>query len=146
MGSWDVSPSVAGSTPSRSREFVSNPAFSMIAGARRLWTLQRDFALHYHHLHRTGTPVPNTAGISSRCSFGERSSGFALQDQSMKVDLSVEVNGRRHSLSVATNRTVAEMLREDLSLTGCRGACDGERGGSCTVIIDGQPAAAGTAC
>jgi aerobic carbon-monoxide dehydrogenase small subunit len=60
----------------------------------------------------------------------------------MKVELSVEVNGRRHSLSVATNRTLAEMLREDLNLTGCRVACDGEVCGSCTVIIDGQPAAA----
>ena len=60
----------------------------------------------------------------------------------MQIELAVTVNGHEKRLSVATNRTVADLLREDLNLTGCRVACDGEVCGSCTVLIDGQPAAA----
>jgi carbon-monoxide dehydrogenase small subunit len=60
----------------------------------------------------------------------------------MQIDLTVNVNGQEKVLSVATSRTVADVLREDLNLTGCRVACDGEVCGSCTVLIDGLPAAA----
>jgi carbon-monoxide dehydrogenase small subunit len=60
----------------------------------------------------------------------------------MQIELAVTVNGQEKRLSVATNRTVADLLREDLNLTGCRVACDGEVCGSCTVLIDGLPAAA----
>jgi carbon-monoxide dehydrogenase small subunit len=60
----------------------------------------------------------------------------------MQIDLTVNVNGQEKMLSVATSRTVADVLREDLNLTGCRVACDGEVCGSCTILIDGLPAAA----
>lgn len=60
----------------------------------------------------------------------------------MKIDLAFQVNGRHHSIRAATNRTLAELLREDLNLPGCRVACDGEVCGSCTVIVNGQPTAA----
>jgi carbon-monoxide dehydrogenase small subunit len=60
----------------------------------------------------------------------------------MQIDLTVNINGQERLLSVATSRTVADVLREDLNLTGCRVACDGEVCGSCTVLIDGLPAAA----
>jgi carbon-monoxide dehydrogenase small subunit len=60
----------------------------------------------------------------------------------MQIDLTLNVNGQEKLLSVATSRTVADVLREDLNLTGCRVACDSEVCGSCTVLIDGLPAAA----
>jgi carbon-monoxide dehydrogenase small subunit len=60
----------------------------------------------------------------------------------MQIELNIDVNGRGHSLSVPTNKTLAELLREDFNLTGCRIACDGEVCGSCTVLVDGQPTAA----
>lgn len=60
----------------------------------------------------------------------------------MKLDLNLSINGKPHSLAVATNTTLAEFLREDLHLTGCRVACDGEICGACTVLIDGRPVAA----
>jgi len=60
----------------------------------------------------------------------------------MQIDLTININGQERLLSVATSRTVADVLREDLNLTGCRVACDGEVCGSCTVLIDGLPAAA----
>jgi carbon-monoxide dehydrogenase small subunit len=60
----------------------------------------------------------------------------------VQIELAVTINGQQKRLSVATNRTVADLLREDLNLTGCRVACDGEVCGACTILIDGQPAAA----
>ncbi|WP_027519128.1 (2Fe-2S)-binding protein [Bradyrhizobium sp. WSM1417] len=60
----------------------------------------------------------------------------------MQLELSFTINGQEKRLNVAANRTVADLLREDLNLTGCRVACDAEVCGSCTVLIDGRPAAA----
>lgn len=60
----------------------------------------------------------------------------------MKTDLNLRINGRAHWLSVPTSTTLAELLRQDLRLTGCRVACDGEVCGACTVLLDGQPVAA----
>jgi aerobic carbon-monoxide dehydrogenase small subunit len=60
----------------------------------------------------------------------------------MKADVDLEVNGRHRSLSVATNRTLAEVIREDFHLLGCKVACDGEVCGACTVLVDGAPVAA----
>jgi aerobic carbon-monoxide dehydrogenase small subunit len=60
----------------------------------------------------------------------------------MKVDVNCTINGRAHSAAVSTNRTLAELLRDDLNLQGCRIACDAEVCGACTVIADGKPVAA----
>jgi aerobic carbon-monoxide dehydrogenase small subunit len=60
----------------------------------------------------------------------------------MRVVVNVEVNGRRCSLSVPPHKTLAELLRDDLNLSGCRVACDGDVCGSCTVLVNGQPSAA----
>jgi aerobic carbon-monoxide dehydrogenase small subunit len=60
----------------------------------------------------------------------------------MKANIELVVNGRHRSLSVATSKTLAEVIREDFHLSGCRIACDGEVCGACTVLLDGQPTAA----
>jgi carbon-monoxide dehydrogenase small subunit len=59
------------------------------------------------------------------------------------VDVTFCVNGREMSADVPTNKTLADFLRDDLYLTGCRIACDGGVCGACTVLVDGSPA---TAC
>jgi len=66
---------------------------------------------------------------------------FVQQDRAMKDDLSCVVNGRARSVAVPINRTLAEFLRDDLNLNGCRVACDGAVCGSCTVLLDGKPVA-----
>ena len=53
--------------------------------------------------------------------------------------LALKVNGKLHSLTVEPNRTLLEVLREDLGLTGTKQACDTGGCGACTVIIDGRP-------
>jgi carbon-monoxide dehydrogenase small subunit len=62
---------------------------------------------------------------------------------SAPLDIALTVNGRPHRLSVAPNRVLADLLREDLLLTGCKIGCDQAVCGACTVLVDGTPA---TAC
>lgn len=53
--------------------------------------------------------------------------------------LTIKINGKLQSLTVEPGRTLLEVLREDLGLTGTKQACDTGGCGACTVIIDGRP-------
>jgi len=53
--------------------------------------------------------------------------------------ISLEINGRPHDLAVHPNRTLADLLRYDLKLTGTKKGCDEGDCGSCTVLLDGRP-------
>ncbi len=53
------------------------------------------------------------------------------------------INGVARQLMVADEQTLAEMLREQLGLTGCKVGCDQAVCGACTVLVDGVPV---TAC
>ena len=53
--------------------------------------------------------------------------------------ISLEVNGRRHELTVEARRTLADMLRHDLGYTGTHLGCEHGICGACTVILDGAP-------
>jgi carbon-monoxide dehydrogenase small subunit len=53
--------------------------------------------------------------------------------------LSVTVNGVVHQVAVAPDRTLIEMLREDLGLTGTKQGCGEGDCGACTVLLDGKP-------
>ncbi len=53
------------------------------------------------------------------------------------------VNGRAHEIEGAPDRTLADVLRNDLSLIGVRVSCAEGECGSCTIHVDGEPA---TAC
>jgi carbon-monoxide dehydrogenase small subunit len=48
------------------------------------------------------------------------------------------VNGKRHELSVKPWRTLLEVIREELNLTGTKEGCGLGECGACTVIMDGQ--------
>ena len=56
-----------------------------------------------------------------------------------KVKITLEVNGRRHDVSVEPRTTLLEVLREDLRLTGTKSACEMGQCGACTVHVDGLP-------
>ncbi len=49
------------------------------------------------------------------------------------------LNGKETSLASDPNRTLLEVLRDDLGLTGTKDACGGEgECGACTVILNGK--------
>lgn len=54
------------------------------------------------------------------------------------IELALVVNGRKEELSIPPNRTLLEMLREDLQLTGAKEGCGHGECGACMVILDGR--------
>jgi len=55
------------------------------------------------------------------------------------TDLTLDINGGRYDLDVEVGRSLAEVLREDLGLTGTKIACFEGHCGACTVQVDGIP-------
>jgi len=55
-----------------------------------------------------------------------------------KHPMSMTVNGNHVDLIVESRRTLAEVLREDLGLTGTHLACEHGVCGACTVALDGR--------
>jgi aerobic carbon-monoxide dehydrogenase small subunit len=55
-----------------------------------------------------------------------------------EIALSVTVNGDRVSRTVEARRTLADFLRDDLSLTGTHLGCEHGVCGACTVLLDGD--------
>lgn len=49
------------------------------------------------------------------------------------------VNGERYELAFAPHKTLLEVLREDLGLTGTKHGCELGECGTCTVLVDGVP-------
>jgi carbon-monoxide dehydrogenase small subunit len=52
----------------------------------------------------------------------------------------ITVNGTAHELAVEPRRTLADVLRHDLALTGTHVGCEHGVCGACTVLVDGLPA------
>jgi carbon-monoxide dehydrogenase small subunit len=55
-----------------------------------------------------------------------------------KKAIRVVVNGKACELSVSPRRTLLEMIREDLNLTGTKEGCGQGECGSCTVMMGGK--------
>ena len=57
-----------------------------------------------------------------------------------EITVSFTLNGKKTTLTSIPNRTLLDVLREDLGLTGAKDACGGEgECGACTVLLDGKP-------
>ncbi|HEY2337809.1 MAG TPA: (2Fe-2S)-binding protein [Burkholderiales bacterium] len=55
------------------------------------------------------------------------------------IALRLTVNGEAAEASVAPYKTLLEVLREDLGLTGTKHGCELGECGACTVLVDGEP-------
>ena len=55
-----------------------------------------------------------------------------------KIDLHLTVNGQRETVTIPSNRTLLEMLREDLQLTGAKEGCGHGECGACMVVLNGR--------
>ncbi len=56
-----------------------------------------------------------------------------------QVHLKLKVNGEEAEVSFAPYKTLLEVLREDMFLTGTKHGCELGECGACAVLVDGQP-------
>ncbi len=57
----------------------------------------------------------------------------------MKKLITLTVNDSAYEVAVAPNRTLTQLLRDDLNLLGTKEGCGVGDCGACTVIMDGKP-------
>jgi xanthine dehydrogenase YagT iron-sulfur-binding subunit len=55
-----------------------------------------------------------------------------------RSDISLRVNDVNHRVPVDNRRTLLDVLRDDLGLTGTKRGCDHGQCGACTVLADGR--------
>ncbi len=56
-----------------------------------------------------------------------------------KILVRLHVNGETKEVATEINKTLLEVLREDLALTGTKHGCELGECGTCAVLVNGQP-------
>jgi carbon-monoxide dehydrogenase small subunit len=60
-------------------------------------------------------------------------------ERTVRHQITLTVNGETEFLEVESHRTLLQVLREDLGLTGTKDGCNSGECGACTVLFDGEP-------
>jgi carbon-monoxide dehydrogenase small subunit len=60
------------------------------------------------------------------------------REQRQKAHIGFTLNGERVEAAFAPHKTLLEVLREDLGLTGTKHGCELGECGTCTVLVDGR--------
>jgi carbon-monoxide dehydrogenase small subunit len=55
-----------------------------------------------------------------------------------RLSVLLNVNGQEYAMELEPRRTLLEVLREDLALTGTKSNCQEGECGACTVMLDGR--------
>jgi carbon-monoxide dehydrogenase small subunit len=58
--------------------------------------------------------------------------------QKQKVHISFTLNGEAAEIAFAPHKTLLEVLREDLALTGTKHGCELGECGTCAILVDGR--------
>ena len=77
--------------------------------------------------------APTSLVKAAESNFDEKVAAYFEQ-----VQLSLEVNGTKHNVSLEPRTTLLDLLREQLALPGTKKGCDHGQCGACTVHIDGR--------
>jgi carbon-monoxide dehydrogenase small subunit len=62
-----------------------------------------------------------------------------LPAEPTRVHVGFQVNGESVEVAFAPHKTLLEVLREDLALTGTKHGCELGECGTCAVLVDGRP-------
>ena len=57
----------------------------------------------------------------------------------LKETVRLMINGEHYDLTIEPRKTLLEVLRDEIGLTGTKEACDFGSCGACTILIDGKP-------
>src|SRR5205814_3191634 len=89
---------------------------------------------------------PRGRGCSRPVGVRESSQGYArigmkheVAREVERVVLALDVNGESRELLIPVHKTLLEVLREDMGLTGTKHGCELGECGTCTVLVDGRP-------
>jgi len=61
------------------------------------------------------------------------------KDIPQRVHMTLRVNGEDMEVSLPSYKTLLEVLREELDLTGTKHGCELGECGACAVLVDGEP-------
>jgi carbon-monoxide dehydrogenase small subunit len=70
---------------------------------------------------------------------GPRVQDYVSRMPDPKATITLDVNGEPVEVAFAPHKTLLEVLREDLGLTGTKHGCELGECGTCAVLVDGAP-------
>ena len=62
-----------------------------------------------------------------------------MEVSTLKQLITLRINGESYEVAIEPRRTLLEVLRENLGLTGTKKGCEEGDCGACTVLMDGNP-------